>query len=104
MGVLERIVDSLAGPRCQYCNARRVRLEREEILSEEPGFGVVIRNAWETEHVTESDGTYTQRRRTIQREERVPVVRRTIREVYRCRSCGFFTGENIVYSESEDFG
>ena len=85
--------------RCPYCKLRgTMRPGRSEIIAQDRGFGIVTR----TDTVTGRVGRERQRS-TVQRQERVPVVRTTTRVAYQCTACHQFVGSKNYYSESEDF-
>lgn len=87
---------------CRGCGQGQMRRAGREVVKEEKGYGLVTRTSrgfvrgwgqggrpvggWATEHW----------------EERVPVVRRTVRLVRRCGHCGDETVKEVV-EEDEDF-
>ncbi len=68
-------------PPCPQCGHRGTReLTRSETLKQEPAYGLVTR----TSHV---EGVYWEQDRTVTSKERVPVIRTTTRNYYRCTAC-----------------
>lgn len=84
---------------CPYCKARgKLRAGRTDIVSQDRGFGIVTR----TDRVNGILGSEVQSS-TIQRQERVPMVRTLTRVEYQCTACRQFVGSRDFYSEQEDF-
>lgn len=97
IGVLLIIADQRR-LKCPNCRTRgRLAPIRSELLKEQRGFGLVTR----------ADRIQTQRGRqqentVIRRQERVPMIRRTVRTFYKCGAC---SAESWVdrTTEAEDF-
>lgn len=84
---------------CPRCKARgKLRIGRTDIVNQERGFGIVTR----TDRVSGMLGSEVQSS-TIQRQERVPMVRTVTRVEYQCAACLQFVGFRDFYNEQEDF-
>src|SRR6266571_3540589 len=85
-------------PKCPNCQTRgQLATTRSEVLNEERGFGIVTRQ----------DRVQTQRggqqeNSVVSRQERVPIIRRTVRTYYRCGACGRDSWVDSV-NQAEDF-
>lgn len=90
-------------PRCASCGARgSVRSAGSEVIKEERAYGIVTRKETVTKKKTDSQGRVVDEDTVHQREERAPVIRRTVRMNYVCSKCGNKTSRTVVTQE-EDF-
>lgn len=96
--------------KCENCGARGSFLPSEkETLKQEKGYGIVTR----TDRVSRRKSSYDDEDfydgsefedTTIEREERVPVVRTTWRFIRKCAKCGYMRKSDNTYTdEQEDF-
>ncbi len=73
-----------------------------QVVSAERGYGVVTRQDTTTTSKHDGTGSMVTETSTTSRQERAPVVRKTVRTTYRCKGCGYnYTRDSV--SEEEDF-
>ncbi len=93
-GIVLIFVELLAGgvyyarPQCTYCGARgQIQRTGSFVVSRVPAYGVVTRTDTVTKNRRRSDGTSYKEETQINRQERVPTLRLTTRDLYQCAKC-----------------
>jgi hypothetical protein len=102
--VITRGLFGLSSPRCKECGTKgRIVKLGMTIVTKERGMGVVTRTDTITKTVDLPSGDTRRETTEVNREERVPVVRGTMRNYYRCSACGHAWTKSVPY-ETEDTG
>ncbi|MGD0145830.1 MAG: hypothetical protein ABSB53_03140 [Nitrososphaerales archaeon] len=89
-------------PKCLACGARgTTKLTGSEVIKQEKAYGIVTRKETVTKRRTGKQGV-TKEETVRKREERVPVIRKTIRLHYTCSHCRKTSFRDVARQE-EDF-
>lgn len=90
-------------PRCPSCGRYgTVSSSGSEVVDTETGYGLVTRHDTTTTSRRDDEGNLVKEKSVTSRQERAPVVRKTVRTTYRCRECGHSYSRDSV-TEEEDF-
>lgn len=89
--------------KCPTCGARgTIGYSGSAVVNEEKGYGLVTRNDTVKTRRKDNSGKVVDETSTSSRQERAPVVRRTVRATYKCAACGYSYSKDSFRVE-EDF-
>jgi len=97
------VIGYFSRKKCPSCGVRgTIAAAGTEVVKTEKAFGLVTRMETSTTKKRDNRGRMVNENATSQRQERVPVVRTTLRTTYKCGRCGYSYATESV-SEKEDF-
>ena len=89
--------------KCPSCGSRgTIALDRSDVIGKKKAYGIVTRTDTTTSRVPDGQGKMISQESTTERQERVPVVKTTSQDYYKCSKCGYSYSKESV-DEEEDF-